>query len=125
MTEKNDPQGQVGSTSPGWFDISTPEPDRTKEFYSGLFGWKIHTLDGNYALVGSGDGPPAGGIGTAGPNSPYLGLVVYFPVPDVDAALARAEELGGTRVMEPQSTGDERIAAFTDPDGNTVGLIGP
>lgn len=125
MTEKTRPNTGASPASPGWFDISTPHPDRTKAFYEDLFGWKINTLDENYALVGSGDGPPSGGIGTAGPESPYLGLVAYFPVDDVDAALARAEELGGTRVMEPQSTGEERIAAFTDPDGNTIGLTGP
>ncbi|MFW6640240.1 VOC family protein [Nocardiopsis algeriensis] len=111
--------------SPGWVDISTPDPARAKAFYEGLFGWKVNNLDENYALVSADDGPPTAGMGTASPESPYTGIVAYFPVDDVDAALERAEKLGGTKVMGPQSTGDGRIAAFTDPDGNTVGVMGP
>ncbi len=47
-----------------------------------------------------------------------------FRVDDIDDALARAEALGGTRVMEPAETPVSRIAAFADPDGNLVGLLG-
>jgi hypothetical protein len=38
-------------------------------------------------------GQPTGGIGQAGPDSPYTGIVAYFRVDDVDTALARAESL--------------------------------
>ncbi|MFF4693047.1 VOC family protein [Streptomyces sp. NPDC001307] len=55
--------------------------------------------------------------------SPYTGLVAYFPVDDVDAALARAERLGATRILSPTDTPASRIAVFTDLDGNHVGLI--
>jgi uncharacterized protein len=88
-----------------------------------MFGWTVNLLDETYALVGDAAGQPAGGIGQATPDSPYTGLVVYFPVTDIDAALARAEELGATRVMEPTQTPVSRIAAFADPDGNVIGLL--
>jgi predicted enzyme related to lactoylglutathione lyase len=46
-------------------------------------------------------------------------------VPDVEAALARAESLGGTRVMGPvELDADRRLGQFRDPEGNVVGLIG-
>jgi uncharacterized protein len=51
------------------------------------------------------------------------GIVVYLRVDDIDDALARAEALGGTRVMEPAQTPVSRIAAFADPDGNFIGLL--
>ncbi|SFW88808.1 VOC family protein [Amycolatopsis australiensis] len=108
---------------PAWFDISTPDAARARRFYQDLFGWPSNVLDDTYALVGDADGRPAGGIGQAGPDSPYVGFVAYFPVDDVDAALARAEQLGGTRVLAPVDTPVSRIAVFTDPDGNHVGLI--
>ncbi|GIH27862.1 hypothetical protein Aph01nite_61720 [Acrocarpospora phusangensis] len=112
-----------GSTTPGWFDISSPDAARARQFYQEMFGWPIHAIDDTYALVG---GPPAGGIGQAGPDSPYTGIVVYFPVDDVETALLRAEKLGGSRTMDPQSVpGMGRIAVFTDPDGNAVGLKSP
>jgi predicted enzyme related to lactoylglutathione lyase len=114
----------MSDATPGWFDISSPDSARARSFYGELFGWSISPIDDSYAMVSAGDGPPSGGIGQAGPDSPYVGVVPYFPVADVDAALARAEELGAKRAMEPHDTPpDGRIAAFTDPDGNTVGLM--
>jgi predicted enzyme related to lactoylglutathione lyase len=53
------------------------------------------------------------------------GIVVYFPVDDVDSALARTESLGGTRALDPTDTPVSRIAVFTDPDGNRVGVVQP
>jgi uncharacterized protein len=108
---------------PAWFDISTPDAARARHFYRDLFGWPSSVLDETYVLVGDDGGQPTGGIGQAGPDSPYVGLVVYFPVEDVDAALARAEQLGGNRVQAPVDTPVSRIAVFIDPDGNRVGLV--
>jgi uncharacterized protein len=108
---------------PAWFDISTPDAPRVRRFYQDLLGWPINVLDETYALAGDDGGQPTGGIGQAGPDSPYVGFVVYFPVDDVDSALARAEQLGGTRVLAPVDTPVSRIAVFTDPDGNSVGLV--
>ena len=112
--------------APGWFDLSTPDAARARGFYHHMFGWSIKVLDETYALVGADAGPPTGGIGQAGPDSPYTGIVIYFPVDNVDTALARAEELGGSRKLNPVSVpGGGRLAVFTDPDGNPVGLLSP
>ncbi len=111
-----------------WFDLSSPDAPRARAFYGGLFGWPVHVLDGSgtYALVGDdGAGQPTGGIGQAGPDAPYTGFAVYFRVDDLDAALERAVELGGARRLEPHPVpGGDRLAVFTDPDGNAVGLLG-
>lgn len=109
--------------APGWFDISSPDAARARRFYQEMFGWQVNALDETYALIAAEDGQPAGGIGQASGESPYTGIVAYFPVDDVDTALARAEKLGGTRRLEPQATPMGRIAVFTDPDGNPVGLM--
>lgn len=47
-----------------------------------------------------------------------------FRVSDVDAALAEAEQAGGTREGNPASSGTYRFACVRDPDGNTVELYG-
>jgi predicted enzyme related to lactoylglutathione lyase len=111
---------------PGWFDISTPDSKRARDFYQKMFGWQINALDDNYALLGGEGGAPAAGMGTAGPDAPYTGIVVYFPVSDIDAAYERAtKELGGGEVLAPTETPLGRMAVFTDPDGNKVGLMTP
>jgi hypothetical protein len=46
-------------------------------FYQEIFGWPVNLLDETYALVSGEGGQPAGGIGQAGPGSPYIGLVGY------------------------------------------------
>jgi len=109
---------------PAWFDISTPDAPRARRFFQELFGWPVNAIDETYALVGDA-GEPTGGIGQAGPEAPYTGIVVYFPVDDVNSALARAESLGGIRVLDPTDTPMSRIAVFTDPDGNRIGLVQP
>lgn len=109
----------------GWFDISADDAAAAQSFYGDLFGWTITQLDDSYALVGGEPEGPAGGIGQAGDGAPYTGLVVYFAVADVAATLDRATELGGSVVLPPvEIPGRGRIAVFTDPEGNKVGLTG-
>jgi uncharacterized protein len=76
---------------PAWFDISTPGAARARHLYRELFSWPVQLIDQTCALAGGYGGQPAGGIGQAGPGSPYAGIVVYFPADDVDSSPARAE----------------------------------
>ena len=51
-------------------------------------------------------------------------VTFYVAVPDVEEALAKAESLGGTRVMGPQKVNDEvELGLFKDPDGNMIGVV--
>jgi predicted enzyme related to lactoylglutathione lyase len=64
-----------------------------------------------------------GGIGQA-PEGYDGHITVYVEVPDVEAALARAERLGASRMMGPEEVMEGlEIGLFTDPEGHTVGLI--
>ena len=113
---------ESSSTTPAWFDISTPDSLRAKAFYQALLGWQVNALDETYALVGTPE-QPDGGIGQAGDASPYVGIVVYFPVENVDVAVERAVGLGAKQVLGPLDTPMSRIAVVEDLDGNRVGLI--
>jgi predicted enzyme related to lactoylglutathione lyase len=45
-------------------------------------------------------------------------------VPDVEAALTKAESLGGTRMMGPEEPMEGvEIGLFTDPEGHVVGVV--
>lgn len=110
-----------------FFEVTSADHERAQRFYGELFGWQV-TADpsmGGYALVdtGAGDGAVGGGIDPS--ETPGdTGVRIYVRVPDLSAALARAEELGGTRLVEPTDlpAGYGRFAMFADPDGNSVGL---
>jgi predicted enzyme related to lactoylglutathione lyase len=49
---------------------------------------------------------------------------IYLRVDDLEAYLAKAEQLGGKRVGEPTELpeGWGTVAVLSDPDGNQVGL---
>jgi hypothetical protein len=50
--------------------------------------------------------------------------VFYVEVPDVEAALARAEDLGGTRIFGPDKVPgtDVELGQFADPEGHMIGV---
>ena len=50
-------------------------------------------------------------------------MTFYVECDDPAATLAKAERLGGRRVMEPMDAGQGLIyALFADPEGNVIGL---
>jgi predicted enzyme related to lactoylglutathione lyase len=72
-------------------------------------------------------GPPGipGGVGGGQGFVPHA--VFYVGVPDVAAALAEAERLGGQRRLGPdQAPGQPLVVGqFADPEGNVIGVAGP
>jgi hypothetical protein len=115
------------------FEIIGADPERLRGYYGELFGWAFDTggpvvapvsEPGRYGFVQPDSGIP-GGVGGGAGHEPHT--VFYVGVPDVAAALARAESLGGKRVMGPERAAgrDLVVAHFTDPEGNLIGLAGP
>jgi predicted enzyme related to lactoylglutathione lyase len=93
-------------------------------YYAQLFGWKIEPDGpGGFGLVRpSGADGITGGIGSGDGDGRHV--IVYVEVPDVGAALERAEELGGRRLYGPDTmpgTGTE-WGRFIDPEGHVIGL---
>ncbi len=106
------------------FEILGKDGKRLQDYYAELFGWNIDANNPmNYGMVErAGDGI-GGGIGP-GPADYPGHVTVYVGVPDVEAALAKAESLGGRRVMGPeQVTPDTQIGMFTDPEGHLMGVL--
>ena len=65
-----------------------------------------------------------GGIGGVAEGYGGGQLTLYVEVPDVEEALARAESLGGKRMMGPDQVPDGPvIGQFVDPEGYVVGLV--
>jgi predicted enzyme related to lactoylglutathione lyase len=112
------------------FEVVGKDVERLWSYYSELFGWEIDgnnpmnygmvSREGNVNAEGVGIG---GGVG-AGPDGYGGHLTFYVEVPDVEAALAKAESLGGSRVMGPETIMDQvELGLLTDPEGHLVGVV--
>jgi uncharacterized protein len=113
------------------FEVMGKDAAALRSFYADLFGWKIDAGNPmNYGTVSSDDNAPGssgtsgigGGIGQMPEGQPGY-ATFYIDVPDVEASLAKAENLGGTRLMGPENVMEGLvIGLFTDPEGHVIGL---
>jgi predicted enzyme related to lactoylglutathione lyase len=110
-----------------FIEIGVDDAQRGRAFYEGVFGWRfepgpsgngfmIHTPDGRAGIHGGDPGA-----------SPY----VFFAVEDIDAAMDRVRELGGT-IEDVDVEGDEasqarhgRFRLCRDDQGSAFGLHQP
>lgn len=107
-----------------WFEVAGKDQEALKGFYSQLFEWQITDMEAMpYATIetGNGEGIP-GGIGSA-PNGDSGHVTFYVRVEDIDASLAKAESLGGQKIMGPMDIPSGQIALFADPEGHRIGLM--
>jgi predicted enzyme related to lactoylglutathione lyase len=120
------------------FEVTGRDPQKLRSFYGELFQWQFDTSapvaeaisqPGEYGFVeryttDDGTGIPGGVGGGAG----YDGHVIFYVgVPDVEAALQKAEGLGATRLLGPVENTQAGLVVghFADPDGHLVGVAGP
>jgi predicted enzyme related to lactoylglutathione lyase len=114
------------------FEVIGKDGEKLQGYYSELFGWEIDADNPmGYGIVGREDNTNPDGVGIGGgigggPTPDYAGHVTFYvEVPDVEAALVKAEELGGKRVFGPGAVpGTEvELGQFTDPEGHLIGLV--
>jgi len=106
------------------FEIMGGEESQLEKFYAELFGWKIDSHNPmQYGMVDTCTGE--GINGAVGPSHDGGKRVsVYLRVEDLDATLAKVEQLGGRVVLPPsQVPGGPQLAMFADPAGNVTGLL--
>jgi predicted enzyme related to lactoylglutathione lyase len=118
------------------FEVIGKDPAGLRGYYGELFGWRFDTSSPvseavsepmNYGFVdgsttSDGTGIPGGVGGGAGYASH---VIFYVGVPDVEAALRKAEKLGGTRRLGPaRAPAGLVVGHFTDPEGNLIGVAG-
>ena len=113
------------------FEVPFDDGDRVRAFYQNVFGWDMMPMpEMNYTMVSTGP------TGDQGPSEPgyigggmlerdelFRGPVITVDVDDIDATLAKVEELGGKIVRPRQEVGQMGFTAyFTDTEGNLTGL---
>ncbi|HSZ13222.1 MAG TPA: VOC family protein [Solirubrobacteraceae bacterium] len=123
------PRDHIGASlvnAPGalvWNELQSPDLDASSAFYADLFGWKIEQFAGMqdaYLSIKNGDANN-GGMRELTPPSPPNWLT-YFGVQDIDAALVRLSELGGTNLAGPIDIQIAKIAVVADPQGAVFAL---
>lgn len=135
--QSGETSGLDAVTSPGtlcWTELYSSDPTAAKAFYRAVFGWQEQDVpfgDSMYTVLtpaagGTDDGQ--GGIMQLVPEQTAAGLgshwLPYFEVPDADATIARAQQLGGAvRVPATDAHGVGRFAQLTDPHGAVFAVI--
>lgn len=104
------------------FEVRSHDPDATRAFFGDLFGWTYGEggLPG-YTYVDTGvEGAIPGGIG---PVQGGEAMTVFFVgVADVESALRRAVELGGSVVQPATSVPGVTFGVLADAQGQVVGV---
>jgi uncharacterized protein len=135
-----DPQGAVLSVwqakenigaglvnAPGalsWNDLISPDVETSATFYRELFGWQIEEIpgaEGQYWSI-TNAGHANGGMMPMPPGS-HPAWNLYFAVDDVDAAAARAGELGAETIMGPMDVPNGRFAVIRDPQNAVFSVL--
>ncbi len=101
------------------FEFAGPDESALHGFYGDLLGWAVKPMGPGYALIETPEGSPNGAVR----ESETAEVTIGVEVTDLDAAVARGVELGGSIVMPPTDNGYVNKAQLADPAGNVVTLI--
>ncbi|HXV94061.1 MAG TPA: VOC family protein [Pseudonocardia sp.] len=110
------------------FDVPIDDPERAGTFYREAFGFHVEKWGpAAYWTLSTGEEPGPGAEGAMAPRDEVReGVLVYFGVDDIDAAMARVKDAGGTLVGDkapiPAIGWSARVR---DSEGNLVGLFQP
>ncbi len=129
-----------------WADLSTPDPARASQFYSGLFGWKILAEDETKALKEGLRKPESraydpssylhikngeafiGGMPPTAHRNPKIPphWLAYFVVSDCDKSTDKAKQIGAAVHMAPMTM--EKVGRWSilaDPQGAVFSVFQP
>jgi predicted enzyme related to lactoylglutathione lyase len=112
---------------PCFVDTFSPDPDRARRFYEGIFGWEFAgpgplpgDPPGQYYVARVRDAEVAG-LGSMPSSRTPIAWNTHVAADDVDAVAALAQTVGGSVVTEPVDAPPAgRLAVIADPVGATV-----
>ena len=105
------------------WEIAANDPTKIRHFYSAMFDWNVQTENPGYTQVDTGNGGPTGGIFPC-PKGKLGYVTFYVAVDDLEEYLAKAERLGGRKLLPPTPVPNMgTFAMFADPEGNCIGLF--
>ncbi len=112
--------------APCWVDLLSSSPEKSKEFYSQLFGWTAEESGeeyGNYINFSKNGNPVAGAMKNDGRSGMPDVWGTYLASADVNATARSASANGGKVLVAPMRVGDMgSMAVIADSSGATVGV---
>lgn len=117
-----------------WRDLLTNTPEESRRFYSELFGWEFEKPGINLGIGGAGDymlirhnGRLIGGIvdtNAFGERENISQWITTMSVTDIEAAVGRVADAGGTVMAAPESIGSRgHMAVVEDATGAVFAMI--
>jgi predicted enzyme related to lactoylglutathione lyase len=114
-----------------WYELMTPDTAGAKAFYPALLPWDLDETTGaamNYTMAGP--GAAIAGIMETPAEAKAMGVPpnwsAYVHVDDVDAAVGKAQQLGGSVFVPPTDIPDiGRFAVLADPTGAAIAVMTP
>jgi uncharacterized protein len=135
-----DPQGAVfvafqpGGEGPQgagvfiWDELGTQDVGGAERFYDDVFGWTTSDMGeeyGGYKILNLGEKGVGGLMKMPDASIPSM-WAPYIATDDVDATVSKAQELGGSTVIEAMDIpAVGRIAVVKDPVGAVFGVLKP
>jgi hypothetical protein len=108
-----------------WSELHTSDVEKSKQFYSEVFGWGWGGAP-EYAEVQVG-GRSIAGLMARQPAMPAEvpdNWLIYFGSADLDADVQKAKELGATVVVPPTEIPNMgRFSVLMDPQGGTFAIF--
>ena len=107
------------------FEIGCDNGNKTREFFTQLFGWEISDADSGM-MINTGVSGNIGGhiVELAKEWGTYV--TVYVEVEDLEAYLQKAVELGGKSLVPPVTLpGQGAFAWLAAPEGHIIGIWKP
>lgn len=100
----------------------TSDPAGLSRFMANLFGWQFQEFAPDYLMYLPENGGISVGINRSGQMKSGGSPNVSVRVKDIDAALRKAQELGGNVAVPKVQMGTGSFAFISAPDGNLIGL---
>lgn len=130
MSEQQKPE--VGTLS--WFDLTIPNAEEVRDFYSKVIGWKYQPVpmeNGKYndfnMIAPESDLIVTGVCHARGVNKNLPAQwMLYFTVKDLDKCIKECNASGGTVIVESKDMGNYgRYCVIEDPAGAVCALFEP
>ena len=117
------------------FEIPASDVEKLRQFYTGVFGWKIERHPGpmEYWMIQTVPTDDKGMLQRPGVNggmikkqNPEHKPVNYIAVESIDESIEKVKKLGGKIIMPKQEVPTVGwIVTAIDPEGNQIALLQP